>query len=221
MNKTSKPDIVRVPTNSHKTFAQVTHRANQTIIFLLLFVTLQATSPISHAKTLDRQLVARAEAVSGDRFRFKAETARGAHVFSVNQPQQSTLDAIDRGLTDLFAVARKHNYRARMDYGDYTIFIARPDRTKDSAGAYSPDIALSAKQYAGSVYDQGGYVYAAGMVLTLNPCALVIAEHESNLERLSNVVRYEGEHLVLYHNDRALFQKTLDHSRGGSHPIIQ
>jgi hypothetical protein len=34
-------------------------------------------------------------------------------------------------------------------------------------------------------------------------------------------VRYEGEHLVLYHNDRRRYQRTFDHSKGGSHPILQ
>jgi hypothetical protein len=34
-------------------------------------------------------------------------------------------------------------------------------------------------------------------------------------------VRFEGEHLVLYFNDRALFNRTADHSTGGFHPILQ
>jgi hypothetical protein len=37
----------------------------------------------------------------------------------------------------------------------------------------------------------------------------------------STLVRYEGEHLVLYYNDRALYEKTADHSKGGGHPILQ
>jgi hypothetical protein len=131
------------------------------------------------------------------------------------------LSAIDQGLTDLFAVARKHGYRARLDYRDYTIFIARADRTSDSKGAYSPDVAVPAGQYAGGDYDQGGFIYAAGMVLAFNPCAFVIAEHTQDFGRVSNVVRFEGEHLVLYYNDRNLYEQTADHSRGGGHPILQ
>jgi len=71
------------------------------------------------------------------------------------------------------------------------------------------------------VYDQGGYIYAAGMVISNDPCSFVIAEHTKNFERISNVVRYEGEHLVLYHNDRRRYAATADHSKGGSHPILQ
>lgn len=172
-------------------------------------------------RTADGGLLARAQSYTGDRFRFESATPRGARVVSVNRPNAATLHAIDRGLTDLFAVARKRGYRQRLNYSDYTIFIARPDRTQDSAGTYSPDIALGAAQYAGSVYDQGGYVFAAGLVLSTQGCAFVIAEHERNWQRVADVTRYEGEHIVLYHNDRRLYSQTADHSRGGSHPILQ
>ncbi len=131
------------------------------------------------------------------------------------------LNAIDQGLADLFAVARRNNYFKRLSYSDYTIFIAKADRTKDSNKQYSPDIAIPSAQYAGSVYDQGGFIYAAGMVLAYNPCAFVIAEHTKDSQRVSDVVRYEGEHLILYHNDRRRYNKTADHSQGGGHPILQ
>ena len=166
-------------------------------------------------------LIASAERITGDRFTIETSTPRGARVYAIRRPSADTLRAIDGGLSELFTVARRHGYSARLNYADYTIFIARADRTTDSAGAYSPDIAVGAAQYAGSVYDKGGYVYAAGMVLSNQPCAFIIAEHEQEFGRVSNVARYEGEHLVLYHNDRRLYQKTADHSRGGSHPILQ
>ena len=124
-------------------------------------------------------------------------------------------------LTDLFAVARKNGYSRKTSYADYTIFIASADRTTNSAGKYSPDIAVGAAQYAGSVYDQGGFIYAAGMVISNNPCAFVIAEHTKNFERIQEVVRYEGEHLILYHNDRQRYLATMDHSKGGGHPILK
>jgi len=166
-------------------------------------------------------LIAKAEQVTGDRFRVATSTPRGVTVIAVTAPRTDVLDAIDRGFAELFAVAQRHGYRNRLSFSDYTVFIAKADRTIDSRGQYSPDIALPAAQYAGSYYDQGGYIYAAGLVLAHNPCALVIAEHNRDLGRISNVVRYEGEHLVLYYNDRVLYEKTADHSRGGGHPILQ
>ncbi len=170
---------------------------------------------------VDRILINEAQRITNDTFYNFNQTPNGARVYSVNQSDYKMLNAIDDGLTDLFVVARKNRYRKRLNYSDYTIFIAEADRTKDINKQYSPDIAIGAAQYAGSVYDKGGYIYAAGMVMSFNPCAFIIAEHTKDFQRVSNVVRYEGEHLVLYHNDRNLYEKTADHSKGGGHPILQ
>jgi hypothetical protein len=142
-------------------------------------------------------------------------------VYAVSPPRADVLATIDRGFEELFAVARRHGYSNQLNFRDYTVFIAHADRMKDSSGQYSPDLAVPAGQYAGSYYDQGGFVYAAGMVLAFKPAAFVFAEHERDLSRISNIVRYEGEHIVLYYNDRALYEKTADHSKGGGHPILQ
>lgn len=169
----------------------------------------------------NRTVINEAQRVTNDRFTVSLTTPKGARVYAVNRPSVRMLNAIDTGLGNLFAIAGKNNYNRRLSYSDYTIFIAKADRTQDSKRQYSPDIAVGAAQYAGSVYDQGGYVYAAGMVIAYNPCAFVIAEHTKNFERVSDVVRYEGEHLVLYHNNRQLYNQTADHSQGGGHPILQ
>jgi hypothetical protein len=171
--------------------------------------------------SIDRATIARAESYTKDRFDYFTETPRGVRVAAVRRPRVEALQAIDAGLMDLFAVARRNNYRARVNYSDYIVFIARADRTRDSAGVYSPDMAFDATYYAGTIYDQGGYIYAAGMVSSYSPAALVVAEHERDWGRMTNVVRYEGEHLVLYHNDRRRFQGTADHTRGGAHPILK
>lgn len=169
----------------------------------------------------DPRLMALAQQYSGDRFQFESQTPRGVHVYAVSRPRPEALRAIDSGLAELFTIASRHGYRQYLNYSDYTVFIGRADRQQDSAGAYSPDIAVGAAQYAGSVYDKGGYVYAAGMVLSMEPGAFLIGEHDRDFQRISNVARYEGEHIILYHNDRRLYQQTYDHSRGGSHPILQ
>ena len=191
-------------------------------IFLTIILSIQLFAPSTGAQSnTDRRLVAHAERVAGDSFPVYVRTPRGAHVFARVAPRVQVLRAIDDGLTQLFVIAQRHGYRARTAHSDYTIFIGRADRVKDSSGAYSPDVAVPAGQYAGSGYDQGGFIYAAGMVLAYKPCAFLIAEHEKDLGRISNVVRYEGEHLILYHNDRRLYERTADHSRGGGHPILQ
>lgn len=191
-----------------------------TAVLLLIFVYLFSSDANAQSRT-DRILINEAERISRDNFSFSTITSNGTKVFAVNKPSSRMLNAIDKGLEDLFAIARKNNYRNRLNFSDYTIFIANSDRTKNSAGQYSPDIAVPLNQYAGSIYDQGGFVYAAGIVVAHNPSAFMIAEHGRDFQRVSDVVRYEGEHLVLYHNDRRLYQQTADHSRGGGHPILK
>jgi hypothetical protein len=169
----------------------------------------------------NRQVLSEAQRITGDHFTVIGRTPKGAAVYAVSRPSAAMLNAIDKGLTDLFAVARKNRYSRRLNYSDYTIFIAKADRTKSADGQYSPDIAVGAAQYAGTEYDKGGYIYAAGMVISFDPMAFVVADHTSSFNRVSDVVRYEGEHLVLYHNDRRRYSQTADHSRGGGHPILQ
>jgi len=193
----------------------------KSLFFLLLGLFCIGLSIILGQSRTDRVLINEAEKVTQDSFDFFAQTPKGARVFAADKPSPKMLNAIDAGLSDLFEIARRNNYSKRLNYSDYTIFIARADRTKNSDNQYSPDIAIGAAQYAGSIYDKGGYVYAAGMVLAFNPCAFVIAEHTKNFLRVSEVVRFEGEHLVLYHNHRKLYNKTADHSQGGGHPILQ
>ncbi|MGI8640912.1 MAG: hypothetical protein ACR2MG_13330 [Pyrinomonadaceae bacterium] len=187
-------------------------------MFAVGFILFQNAEAQSRA---DHVLISEAQRITNDTFYNFSQTPNGARVYSVNQPGYKMLNAIDDGLTKLFTLARQYNYRNRLNYSDYTIFIAAPDRTKNGNKQYSPDIAISAAQYAGTVYDQGGYIYAAGMVMAYNPCAFIIAEHTKDFQRVSDVVRFEGEHLVLYHNDRKFYNKTADHSQGGGHPILR
>lgn len=188
---------------------------------IFLTIVFAVTALVSGVSAQNRQVVSQAQRITGDRFAVAIRTPRGANVVAVRNPSAAMLSAIDRGLTDLFAVARKNRYGRRLNYGDYTVFIANADRTADSAGKYSPDIAVGAAQYAGTDYDKGGYVFAAGMVIAFNPMTFVIAEHTRDFNRVADVVRYEGEHLVLYHNDRRRYAQTADHSQGGGHPILR
>ena len=185
---------------------------------LFIFVLLAASVIFAEAQS---SVVARAQQITGDRFTVRGRTPLGANVYAVKQPSEEMLEAIDDGLRDLIAVARKNRYRRKLNPSDYTIFIGKADRQKNADGKYSPDIAVGAAQYAGTDYDQGGYIYAAGMIVSNNPLAFVIAEHTKDFNRVRDVVRYEGEHLVLFHNDRRRYMQTRDHSQGGSHPILQ
>lgn len=188
---------------------------------ITLFFTLVLLAASSIVAEAQPSAVAKAQRMTGDRFTIRVQTPGGANVYAVKQPSEKMLQAIDDGLADLATVARKNGYRKRLNPTDYTIFIGKADREENADGAYSPDIAVGAAQYAGTEYDQGGYIFAAGMVVSNSPLAFVIAEHTKDFNRVRDVVRYEGEHLVLYHNDRKRYMQTRDHSQGGSHPILQ
>jgi hypothetical protein len=194
---------------------------NKLKVLLILAVGFLFVQNIGAQSRVDRILITEAKRITNDDFPVFTQTPKGARVYAVSQPNSKMLNAIDTGLTDLFAIAKKNNYRNRLNYSDYTIFIAKADRTKNFDKQYSPDIAVPANQYAGTIYDNGGFIYAAGMVMAYNPCAFIIAEHAKDYERVSNVARYEGEHLILYHNDRKRYNETADHSKGGAHPILQ
>lgn len=189
-----------------------------TMIFSVA-VAVMAFSQMSVAQ--NRRALAEAQRITGDQFNVSVRTPKGANIYAVTKPNAAMLTAIDQGLTDLIAVARKNRYSRKLNYSDYTVFVAKADREKNAEGNYSPDIAVGAAQYAGTDYDQGGYIYAAGMVISNEPAAFVIAEHKRDLKRVSDIVRFEGEHLVLYHNDRRRYSQTADHSKGGGHPILQ
>jgi hypothetical protein len=187
-----------------------------------IFTAFLMTGDSTYSQTdTDQSVINEAGRISGDSFPKKKKTPKGALVYGVNKPSKDVLKAIDKGLKDLFDVAKKNGYTAKLNYSDYVVFIANADREKDADGNYSPDIAVNAGQYKGSIYDKGGYIYAAGMVVAYQPCAFLIGEHTKDFSRISDVVRYEGEHLVLYHNDRKRFNETADHSKGGGHPILQ
>ena len=202
-------------------FSKLTHIARVLLLVLVATLSFFVEVTAQTHRGSNPALIVRAEQITGDRFMVATNTSRGVNVMARTMPGAEVLNAIDRGFVELFTVAQRHGYRNRLSFQDYTVFIGRADRTRDSRGQYSPDIALPAAQYAGSYYDQGGYIYAAGMVLAFNPSAFIIAEHSQDLGRISNVVRYEGEHIILYYNDRGLYEKTADHSRGGGHPILR
>ena len=197
-------------------------RIKQLLLLAILFVFSCLASGEVFAQTVGNPRVTElAERQSGDRFTFATRTPKGATVYGVKPPSREMLAAIDKGLDDLFAVARKHGYRSRLNHSYYTIYIARPDRLKDRDGNYSPGIAINAPEYNGSEYDQGGFIYVAGLVFYLNPDSFLIVDYDKNLNSVSEIVRYEGEHIILYYNDRALYNQTSDHSRGGGHPILK
>src|SRR6185369_6280999 len=154
-------------------------------IFIIFSFIFSAVLLIQAQTSDEKTVLAEAERISKDKFNFVVNSPMGAKVYGVKKPSAQMLAAVDKGLTDLFAVAKKNNYFKRLNYSDYVIFISSPDRLKNYDGNYSPDIAIGSAQYAGSVYDKGGYIYVAGMVIGYNPGAFLIGEHTQDFNRAS------------------------------------
>lgn len=191
------------------------------LISILTIISFALVPQIFGQSNIETAIKLQAEQLSGDRFTVLTKSPKGAKIYTVNKPNKAMLKAIDKGLNDLFVVARKNKYFNHLNYSDYIIFIAKPDRLTDSDGNYIPNFAIPVNQYAGTDYDKGGFMYAAGMVINNDPSAFMVAENSKKPEQVSEVVRFEGEHLVLYHNDRRRYNETADHSKGGGHPILQ
>lgn len=190
-------------------------------IATFLFIGLFGIAHSLFAQTvIPENLVRQAENLSGDTFRVFTKTQKGVTIYALRKPGKQMLKAIDKGFNDLFTIAKKNGYYSYLKPSNYIIFIVHPDRLIDSNGNYVPNFAIPVGQYAGTDYDQGGFMYAAGMVIGYNPGAFIIAETAKNFEQVSEIVRFEGEHIVLYHNDRQRYNETADHSKGGGHPIL-
>src|SRR5215207_1602019 len=154
-------------------------------LFIFAFI-FSAASFVRAQNSADQAVISEAEKYSKDKFNFVVSSPKGARVYGVKKPSAPMLSAIDKGLTDLFAVARKNKYNRRLNYADYVIFIGSPDRLKNYDGNYSPDVAIGVAQYAGTIVDKGGYMYVAGMVLGYNPCAFLIGEYTKDFNRASD-----------------------------------
>ena len=74
--------------------------------FVLAVITFSVQAAGRSYRQINRALVSRAEQVTGDKFPIVTTTPRGVTVLARTMPRLDLLNAIDRGLADLFAVAQ-------------------------------------------------------------------------------------------------------------------
>lgn len=138
-----------------------------------------------------------------------------------------------QGIIDAFAertaTARARGWTRGFDPSQYTIYVFPSVRDHDSNGTYSPSFQVfidAGSWYDGSIYDQepdspGGWIFAAEQVFTRGDeltNAFVIAMNDSRA--YTEVATANAlDHLFAWHNDRALYERTKDHSQGGGHPL--
>jgi len=136
-------------------------------------------------------------------------------------------DAIDNGLREVFSRALARGYDRPLNLTDYTVAILADSQRAPQSGVWS--YKLPAGVYAGTEWDLGGYILAAGETVfySNDPEGNLIAlpyHHGTNmiddLANLSRVAAYEGEHIILFHCDYTLWQSTAVHGVGQGHPLF-
>lgn len=114
------------------------------------------------------------------------------------------LKAIDQALTNVYARAAERGYRRFLDHSVYTVVILKSELYKDIPVFRMPD---------------GEYVVGAGY--SMKERIFAVAEcGDDQLQALTTAVENEAEHVLLYANDRDLFNKTKIHKDGEGHPLF-
>lgn len=150
--------------------------------------------------------------------------ASGLHLWiekGVNQPTAGEIQAIESGMQECFRRARANNYHQPLSLSSYNVAIVQSIRAPESQiWSYK----LPAGPYAGTEWDLGGYILAAGQVISIGePHGNIIVlpdHHGTDLEELARVAGYEVEHIVLAYCDAEKFEATKVHGQGQGHPLF-
>lgn len=149
------------------------------------------------------------------------QTPKGATAYSYQSITHSNMTEIDRGLDRVFDVSRRvYKYTNLLNHGDYRVILFKQSRLCD--GLSVPAFAVNAPDYDGTEYDRDprpgyGAVCAAGLSAEFEFPLIVVVQNDSII---AEATRFEGEHEILYHNDRWRWQETLFHANGQGHPLL-
>lgn len=134
----------------------------------------------------------------------------------------SDKNRIDEGLSNCFERARRQGYTLALDHRQYKVcFLDNPERAPES-GILS--YRLPPGPYAGTEWDLGGYILAAGQMIMADyeeGNLIALPEHNGqDQDSLRTIADYETEHIVLCYNDGERYEATKIHGQGKGHPII-
>lgn len=152
---------------------------------------------------------------------YSAMTPKGAVVTSASPIDADLLTEVDRQLDDLFRIAAANGYSTFTIHPTYRIRIEPRDFRCDEISFMITQNVTPGTNYDGSEYDHDprpGIVAmcVAGRFAESDGLIRVTAEGI----RTAPVVRYEGEHKLLYQVDRPLYESTKIHGQGQGHPIL-
>lgn len=136
-------------------------------------------------------------------------TPGGVSVRSDSPVSAATKAAIDRGIAATIEKARCKGYTKALTLSSYKVAIIKGEIYKGVPVYRIPCGSHCAE------YGQGdGTMFVAGQFL--EPDTVVFPEQE-NPEQIAG---FEAEHLVLFQNDKAEFERTHTHGSGSGHPIL-
>lgn len=147
------------------------------------------------------------------------QTPKGIKLNITSLLDPSIQAEMDASLTKLFADVKGRGYSQRMTHSAYTITIKDDCVNRNGTMVFK----LRADNYNGTEYDQNpdpniGEIFAAEQVkLPSNPSEFVICR--DSVATMKNTTRYGAEHIILYYNNRAEYDRTATHLTSG-HPII-
>ena len=134
----------------------------------------------------------------------------------------SDIDAMERGLTRCFEKARAVGYDTPFNLSAYTIVILGDAMRAPESQTLC--YKLPAGPYAGTQWDLGGFILAAGQCVYIGGATgnvIAIPEHNGqDLEQLALISEYEAEHVILFYCDPAKFEATKVHGQGQGHPLF-
>lgn len=137
---------------------------------------------------------------------------------------EKELESIDIGLTTTFDKVRC-NYpntpqkHPGFDYAEWEVALFVSEVTPGGNVAFR----VPCDGYCGTQYDQGGFIYAGGMVTGVVGDSYTISLPDVKLDKydgLANGAEFEAEHWWLATVDAAKYEATKIHGIGQGHPII-
>lgn len=148
-------------------------------------------------------------------------TPQGASVFSRTAINAELLPHIDAGITRLneIATAEPNNYDNLAEPSEYKVYLfPRSPRCENPAFL----IETNGGFYDGGEFDKDprtGFVAicAVGLVTGTSDYSMLVVDDAGVM---SQIVRHEGEHILLWHADHPRFLATMYHDATNYHPIL-
>lgn len=134
---------------------------------------------------------------------------------------------IEAAITDAIKAAKLRNYTKALSLTDYEVGVLNSFRSPEG-DTWCFRVSDMLGEYGGTSFDQGGYVLAAEAVASYggkhykNVFCVADAhglQKEKDREDLFNAARAGTEHIVLFHNDPAEYERTKVHYNT-AHPLF-